>query len=64
MIENTDEWIIREAFIRDSKGNKIIDFKDNNLHVVNYSNPIKANLNYYELEQNSYSCRLKRCYSI
>jgi len=46
-----DEWIIREAFIRDSKGNKIIDFKDNNLHVVNYSNPIKANLNYFELKQ-------------
>ena len=34
------EWVIREAWIKDEFGNKVIDFKDNNLHVVNYSDKI------------------------
>ena len=28
------EWNIKEAYIRDSKGNKVIDFEDSNLHVL------------------------------
>lgn len=35
-----DEWEIREAYIEDEKGNKIIDFRENNLHVVGYSIPV------------------------
>ena len=35
------EWNIKDAWIKDSKGKKIIDFKKNNLHLVNYSRPIK-----------------------
>ena len=31
-----DEWIIRDAFIKDGSGKKIIDFKKNNLHLLNY----------------------------
>ena len=31
------EWIIRDAYIENSKGEKIIDFKKNNLHVLGYS---------------------------
>lgn len=34
------EWVIREAWIKDEQGNKIIDIQDLNLHVVNYSEPI------------------------
>ena len=34
------EWNIYEAYIENSKGEKIIDFKKNNLHVVNYSAPV------------------------
>lgn len=34
------EWNIYEAYIENSKGEKIIDFKKNNLHVVNYSTPV------------------------
>lgn len=34
------EWIIREAYIEDEKGTRIIDFKNNNLHVLGYSTPV------------------------
>lgn len=48
--EIPDEWIIRDAYIKDSKGNKILDFKQNNLHVINYSNPIKEKISYFDLK--------------
>ena len=31
------EWIIKNAFIMDKNNKKIIDFKNNNLHLVGYS---------------------------
>lgn len=44
------EWNIRNAWIKDSKGNKILDFKDNNLHVVSYSLPVNKKVNLEELK--------------
>lgn len=44
------EWNIRDAWIKDSKGNKILDFKDNNLHVVGYSLPANKKVNLEELK--------------
>ena len=39
-----NEWQIKEAWIKNSSGKKIIDFKNNNLHVVSYSTPINKTL--------------------
>ena len=45
-----DEWNIQEAYIEDEQGNRLIDFADNNLHVVSYSTPIDEWLSYEDLE--------------
>ncbi len=43
------EWNIRSAYIENSKGEKIIDFEKNNLHVLGYSTPIDKKVNLEEL---------------
>jgi len=48
------EWNIKDAWIKDSKGNKIIDFKISNLHVVSYSIPIHQKMTFEELKENLY----------
>ena len=30
------EWSVKEAYIKNSKGKKIIDLKNNNLHVISH----------------------------
>ena len=35
------EWNVRDAYIKDSRGEKIVDFKSSNLHLLNYSTPIQ-----------------------
>ncbi len=49
------EWNIRDAFVRDPEGRKIIDFKKNNLHVVGYSAPIASSLTLSELQAHLHS---------
>lgn len=45
------EWHVKEAWIKDDKGKKIIDFKENNLHLVGYSVPIKKKISFKNLRK-------------
>ncbi len=38
------EWIIRDAYIADMQGNHVVDFTRHNLHVVNFSVPVRARM--------------------
>ena len=49
------EWVIREAWIKDEAGNVVVDFKDNNLHVVNYSDKIDGVFSLGELKKHIYT---------
>lgn len=49
-----DEWFVSEAWIKDIHGNKIIDFKLNNLHLVSYSTPVNAEMTWDELKDHIY----------
>lgn len=44
-----DEWVIRNAWIADSQGRRIVDFNVNNLHLVSYSIPVHATMSWAEL---------------
>jgi aminopeptidase-like protein len=43
------EWSIRDAFVKDARGERVIDFRCSNLHVVNYSIPIHRTMPLAEL---------------
>ncbi|MCR5416105.1 MAG: DUF4910 domain-containing protein [Pseudobutyrivibrio sp.] len=44
------EWVIREAYIEDENGNRIIDMADTNLHVMGYSTPVDQWVDLEELK--------------
>jgi len=43
------EWNIRDAFIKSADGKRVVDFQKCNLHVMNYSTPVKAKMSLTEL---------------
>ena len=49
------EWNIREAYVADRNGQRIIDFKNCNLHVMGYSTPIRARVSRRELLEHLYT---------
>ncbi len=49
------EWSIRDAYIVDPNGEKIVDFKKCNLHVVGYSIPVDSTLTLDELQEHLHS---------
>lgn len=45
-----EEWNITDAYVRDAAGRRVIDFRRSNLHVVNYSEPVRQTLSLAELK--------------
>jgi aminopeptidase-like protein len=44
------EWNIRDAYVKNMKGERVIDFNKSNLHVVSYSVPTKKKVSLEELK--------------
>jgi aminopeptidase-like protein len=49
------EWNIRDAYIQNLAGERIVDFHKSNLHVVGYSVPVKKKLSLTELKNHLYT---------
>ncbi|WP_314628066.1 DUF4910 domain-containing protein, partial [uncultured Selenomonas sp.] len=49
------EWRIREAYIEDEAGRRIVDMQENNLHVMGYSIPVDRWVELDELKQYIYT---------
>ncbi|MEW5829214.1 MAG: DUF4910 domain-containing protein [Chloroflexota bacterium] len=49
------EWNVREAYVLGPAGDRIIDFKRHNLHLVGYSIPIRKKVSLAELQEHLYS---------
>jgi aminopeptidase-like protein len=49
------EWNIRDAYIADSSGRRLVDFRRHNLHVMSYSVPVRARMRLEALRAHLYS---------
>lgn len=49
------EWNIRDAYIKNASGSRVVDFRQSNLHVVNYSVPVHARLPLAELKEHLFT---------
>lgn len=50
-----NEWNIRDAYIKNGRGERLVDFQKCSLHVVNYTIPVKATMTRSELEPHLHS---------
>ena len=50
-----NEWNIRDAWIKDPRGRKILDFQHLNLHVLNYSVPVHKKVSLAELKEHLFT---------
>ena len=46
-----NEWNVKNAWIKNSKGEKLIDFQQCNIHLVGYSEPIHKKITFKELKE-------------
>lgn len=49
------EWNIRDAWIKNARGEKIVDFNRSNLHVMSYSVPVRQKMSLGELKKHIYT---------
>ena len=45
-----DEWNVRDAYIADLDGNRLVDFRHNNLHLAGYSVAVDTEMGFDELD--------------
>ena len=43
------EWDVKDAWVKDDKGKKVINFSSNNLHLVGYSKAVKTKISHKDL---------------
>ena len=49
------EWNIRDAYIKNEKDEKVVDFQESNLHILNYSIPFSGKVKLTELKEHLFS---------
>jgi aminopeptidase-like protein len=49
------EWNIRDAYIKNERGEKVLDFARSNLHVMSYSVPVRQRISLAQLKQHVYT---------
>jgi len=49
------EWNIRDAWVKNSAGQRVVDFRESNLHVVSYSTPISRRMKLAELKDHLFT---------
>ena len=49
------EWHIRDAFIKNARGERLVDFRQSNLHVVSYSVPVHTTMTLSDLRPHLFS---------
>ena len=49
------EWNIRDAWIKNAAGERVVDFQRHNLHVMSYSTPVRARMSLAELRPHLFS---------
>ncbi len=51
------EWAIRDAYIENENGERIVDMKVNNLHVMGYSTPVDERMSLSDLKEHIYTLK-------
>lgn len=49
------EWNVRDAYIADTGGHRLVDFRRSNLHVLNYSVPVRGRVSLETLKSHLFS---------
>jgi len=49
------EWNIGDAWVKDARGERVVDFQESNLHVMSYSTPVSATVSLAELSEHLFT---------
>jgi len=49
------EWNVSDAFVKNEAGERVIDFKANNLHLMSYSTPLQKKMRFADLKPHLFS---------